>query len=170
MKIEINKVVSLAYELQSENESGKKSFVENVGSDQPMVFLFGASGFPEKFEEELVGLEEGAAFDFMLDSDEAFGDLDEEAVVRLPIDVFKIDGKFDASKFKVGTFVPMSDAEGHRMQGKVLDVSEIDLQIDFNHPLAGLNLHFKGKVLEVRDATKEEIDHGHVHGHGGHHH
>jgi FKBP-type peptidyl-prolyl cis-trans isomerase SlyD len=61
------------------------------------------------------------------------------------------------------------DDEGNRMNGKVVKVEGENVLMDFNHPLAGHHLHFKGAVVEVREATAEELSHGHVHtGHGGH--
>ncbi len=170
MKIEKNKVVAVAYDLQAKDREGNVEVSEKVNAQEPMVFLFGSSGLPEKFEEELDGLSNGSEFKFVISSDEAYGDFEEEAVVNLSKEIFKIDGDFDESKFQVGTFVPMSDADGNFLRGKVLAVNQNELTIDFNHPLAGLNLEFQGKVVEVREATAEELDHGHVHGPGGHHH
>jgi len=64
----------------------------------------------------------------------------------------------------------MHDQEGNRMQGLVVEITDTFVKMDFNHPLAGKNLHFIGEVLEVRPASLEELSHGHVHGPGGHHH
>jgi FKBP-type peptidyl-prolyl cis-trans isomerase SlyD len=64
----------------------------------------------------------------------------------------------------------MTDNEGNRLQGKVLEIEDENIIMDFNHPLAGKNMHFKGEVVGIRDATAEEMEHGHVHGEGGHHH
>ena len=61
----------------------------------------------------------------------------------------------------------MMDAEGRRLNGKVLDILEEAVQMDFNHPMAGNDLFFKGQVTEVRTATEEELNHGHVHQAGG---
>ncbi|HEY8400423.1 MAG TPA: FKBP-type peptidyl-prolyl cis-trans isomerase [Cytophagaceae bacterium] len=170
MKVEKNKVVTITYELRTADEKGNKSLVEKVEIENPMVILFGASGLPDKFETELEGLSVGESFEFQLESDEAYGDFDSEAVVRLPLDVFKINGEFDAENFHVGMFVPMSDEEGNMLQGKILEITNSDIQMDFNHPLAGKDLYFIGKIEGVRDASPEELDHGHVHGPGGHHH
>jgi FKBP-type peptidyl-prolyl cis-trans isomerase SlyD len=170
MKIEKNKVVSVSYELSTTDPSGKNVMIEKTDKDHPMTFLFGHSGLPEKFEAELDGLNEGDPFKFVLDSEEAYGDFEQEALVRLPLDIFKVDGAFNKEDFPVGRMVPMSDPEGNIMQGKVVEVTGNDIQMDFNHPLAGMNLHFNGSVLKVRDASQEEIAHGHVHGEGGHHH
>jgi FKBP-type peptidyl-prolyl cis-trans isomerase SlyD len=170
MKIEKNKVVSVTYELSTIDPTGKNVLIENAGKDHPMVFLFGHSGLPEKFEAELDGLNVGDKFKFVLESDEAYGDFENEAVVRLPLDIFKVEGKFNVEDFPVGKMVPMSDPEGNIMQGKVVEVTDKDIQMDFNHPLAGMPLHFTGSVMDVRDASSDEISHGHVHGEGGHHH
>ena len=64
----------------------------------------------------------------------------------------------------------MMDDDGNQMYGLVLEVTDAHVAMDFNHPLAGNDLHFIGEVLEVREASKEELDHGHVHGEHGHHH
>jgi FKBP-type peptidyl-prolyl cis-trans isomerase SlyD len=66
--------------------------------------------------------------------------------------------------------LPMADNEGHHMQAKVVEVGEEMVTMDFNHPLAGMVMHFEGKIESVRPATAEELSHGHVHGDGGHQH
>jgi FKBP-type peptidyl-prolyl cis-trans isomerase SlyD len=72
--------------------------------------------------------------------------------------------------FQVGAMIPMSDNEGNHLSGKILSITDENVQMDFNHPLAGTDLHFEGSILEVRAATQEELDHGHVHGEHGHQH
>lgn len=170
MVIENNKVVYLSYELSIDNQSDEMVMVEKVNEENPFVFLFGASGLPEGFEKQLLSLSTGDAFDFVVQPEEGYGDIDENAIVELPIDIFKIDGEVDNELLKPGNFVPMTDGEGHRLQGKVVEVNDEVVTMDFNHPLAGMNMHFVGKVLKVRDASPEEIAHGHVHGEGGVHH
>jgi len=170
MKITKNAVVALTYDLKINDEEGKKETVEKVETDQPMVFLFGCSGLPEKFEMELDGKEEGENFQFELNSEDAYGAYDEEAVVKLPTDVFKVDDKFNPEDFTEGTVVPMTDQDGNMLKGRVLEIDAEGLLMDFNHPLAGHNLFFEGKVENVRMANAEELEHGHVHGAGGHHH
>jgi FKBP-type peptidyl-prolyl cis-trans isomerase SlyD len=64
----------------------------------------------------------------------------------------------------------MTDAEGNQLLGKVMQITDKFVEMDFNHPLAGYDLHFIGEVLDVREASAEELDHGHVHGPHGHHH
>jgi FKBP-type peptidyl-prolyl cis-trans isomerase SlyD len=71
---------------------------------------------------------------------------------------------------KVGNTLPMTDNEGNRLQGVVEEITDVHVRMDFNHPLAGQDLRFKGIVLDIRDASAEELAHGHVHGPHGHHH
>jgi FKBP-type peptidyl-prolyl cis-trans isomerase SlyD len=89
--------------------------------------------------------------------------------VRIPIEIFTQHGPLDKNRFAMGAIIPMQDQHGNRMYGKILKITESDIQMDFNHPLAGQDLFFKGMILDVRQATIEEIAHGHVHGPGGHH-
>ncbi len=133
-------------------------------------FLYGNSGLPEGFEKKLNGLEQGEKFNFYLTVEEGFGEKDEEAVIYLPKEAFKVDGKIDEELLQEDNFVPMMDERGHQVQGKILKIEKKEVLVDFNHPLVDMNLHFVGKVEEVREATPEEISHGHVHGEGGHHH
>ena len=170
MTVDTNKVVSLTYELKVDDESGEQTLVEKVERDNPMVILYGQSGLPERFEENIQGMQEGDTFEFSIEPEEGYGEFDEEAIVELPKDVFKVNGKVDNELLQIGNFIPMTNDEGHRLQGKVLEVNENSVTMDFNHPLAGVNMHFKGQIIGVRDASQEELSHGHAHGPGGHHH
>jgi FKBP-type peptidyl-prolyl cis-trans isomerase SlyD len=170
MTVNDNKVVSLTYELRTDDENGQQTLVEKVEQDNPMVFLYGVSGLLERFEDNIKGLSIGDRFEFSIDPEEGYGEFDEEAVVNLPKDVFKVNGTVDNTMLQPGNFIPMTDNEGNRLQGRVLEIEEDSILMDFNHPLAGKNMHFKGEVVGIRDATSEELAHGHVHGEGGHHH
>ncbi|KAA9325874.1 peptidylprolyl isomerase [Hymenobacter busanensis] len=170
MQIADNKVVTLTYDLSVTNDEQEKMLVEKAEADSPMVFLFGMSGLPEEFEQQLQGKNPGDTFAFSLSPEDGYGDYDQNALVDLPKNVFEIDGKIDTEMLQAGNYLPMSDNQGNQLQGKVVAVTDDTVQMDFNHPLAGMTMHFEGKVVDVRDATKEELDHGHVHGEGGHHH
>lgn len=169
-QISANKVVTITYDLSVTDENQEKVLVESADTDAPMVFLFGQSGLPEEFERQLDGKNSGDAFSFSLTPEQAYGDYDEQAVVDIPRNVFEIDGQTDEEMLQVGNFLPMADNQGHHMQGKVVEIGTDAIKMDFNHPLAGMVMHFDGKVAEVREATAEEMDHGHVHGEGGHQH
>jgi FKBP-type peptidyl-prolyl cis-trans isomerase SlyD len=170
MKIEKNRVVTLTYELRIKDENGEQSLIETANEEQPMVFIFGMSGLPDQFESELEGKGEGDTFDFTLPSEGGYGDYDDNALVDLPLNVFQVEGSVPDNMLEPGNFIPMADSEGNQLQGRVVEVSEETVKMDFNHPLAGKDLNFKGKVEKIREATEEEIDHGHVHGPGGHQH
>ncbi len=170
MKVAKNTVVALTYELKVNDDEGTKQLIEKVETDHPMTILFGQSGLPERFESEIEGMEQGDSFSFEIEVGDAYGEYEEEAVVKLPKDVFNVDGKFNEEDFPVGSMVPMTDQEGNMLRGRVLDIESDALIMDFNHPLAGHNLYFEGKIEMVRLATADELDHGHAHGPGGHHH
>lgn len=168
MTIQKNSVVSVTYELHTNDTQQKNIFIEKADKENPLTFLFGTGGMIVGFEKNLNGLKTGDQFDFHIPSAEAYGVYDLQAVVQLPKEIFKTEGMIDKEILQVGNIVPMADNEGNRMEGKVLEVEETKVKMDFNHPLAGKDLHFKGEVIAVRDATKEEMAHGHVH--DGHHH
>jgi len=172
MTIATNKVVSVMYKLTvSDNNFQSEELVEETAPESPFTFLFGSGGLLEEFESNLNGLSTGASFDFKITADNGYGHASQENVVRIPIDAFKAPGEdLDTEAVAPGNFLPMVDDQGNHMQGLVLEVGAEFVVMDFNHPLAGKDLHFVGSVIEIRDASAEEIAHGHVHGPGGHHH
>ena len=170
MRIEKNKVVVLSYNLSIPDEEGEMDLVETVTDAEPMAFIFGHSGLPEGFEEQLSGLSVGDAFDFTIDPEGGYGEFDPEAVVELPKEIFQMDDVDQDELLEIGNIIPMTNEEGERLQGQVLEVKDDVVVMNFNHPLAGKSMHFEGTVLLVREATREELDHGHVHGPGGVHH
>lgn len=165
MIAEKNSVVSIVYELRNGSKEGE--VVESLNNDNPLTFLFGTGGLLPKFEENLNGLTSGDNFEFLLRSEDAYGPVVESAIVHVPKSVFEVDGKIDEALMKIGNTVPMMDAEGRRLNGKVTSIDAEAVEMDFNHPMAGNDLHFKGEVTEVRTATEEELSHGHIHAGGG---
>ena len=168
MGIKKNKVVALTYVLKYDDASGET--IEVADNRDPLSFLFGNGGMLPKFEKNLSSLKAGDHFEFTLSKDDAYGDFTEEAIVELSKDIFRLEGKLDEDMLKPGSFIPMQDQDGHPLQGKVLSVDDNNVKMDFNHPMAGKNLHFKGEIIDIRDASDEELSHGHVHGNGGHQH
>lgn len=155
MEIARNKFVSLSYQLRLNGAEG--DLVEETGESNPLQFVFGAGKMIEMFEKKLEGLQQGDDFSFKLKSDEAYGEVNTDAIVDLPKNIFEVNGQIDESLLKIGNMVPMQDASGNRLNGIVLEVTDNTVKMDFNHPLAGDDLHFAGKVLEVRDATESEL-------------
>jgi len=168
MQIETNTVVSLKYKL-SNHTTGEQ--IEITDESNPLVFLYGVGSLIPDFETNLKGKVSGDAFDFAIPAANAYGVPSEEEVVMIPANIFHDEqGNFDHEMFKIGALIPMSDSQGNHMRGKILEIKDDVVKMDFNHPLAGTDLHFEGTVLEVREATADEIAHGHVHGPHGHHH
>lgn len=155
MAISKNKMVSLTYDLRIGSAEGE--MIEQATAERPLTFIFGAGLMLPKFEALLEGMEQGKSFDINLASADAYGQIDENAIVDLPKTIFILDGKFDEEIIKVGNTVPMMSSNGQRMNGIVLEVSDEVIKMDFNHPLAGEDLFFSGDILEVREATDEEI-------------
>ncbi len=148
-------MVTLIYDLKIDDQNGE--MIEQTTEERPLKFLYGAGLMLPKFESELTGLKDGDPFEIKLRHDEAYGEVNENAIVDLPKHIFVVDGKFDTDFIKVGNAIPMMSGGGQRLNGLVLAVEEESVRMDFNHPLAGEDLYFKGKILEVRSATEEEI-------------
>ncbi len=157
MIIEKNKMVSVTYELKYDDADAE--LIEKVEKDSPLTFLFGAGNMLEHFEKNLEGLKVGDIFDFKLTSEQAYGPVTEDAVVNVPMNAFEVDGKVDPELIALGNAIPMMDSYGNKLHGIVLEVANDEVRMDFNHPLAGEDLHFKGKVIEVRDARPDEMNH-----------
>ena len=155
--LEIGKyaMVTLTYNLHVDDENGE--MVEQATEAQPLQFLYGEGAMLPKFESQLAGLREGEPFTIKLSKNDAYGEVNEEAVVELPKHVFLVGGKFDDELIKVGNTVPMMSSNGQRLNGMVLEVNDDIVTMDFNHPLAGEDLFFAGKVLAVREASDEEV-------------
>lgn len=155
MKIEKNKFVTLSYELRTGSAEGE--IVEKTDSAAPLRFLFGSGRMLEKFESGLEGLESGADFTIFIPCVDAYGELNKEAIVDLPKNIFVVNGQERTDLLVVGNHIPMMGANGQRLDGIVLEVTGDHVKMDFNHPLAGEDLYFSGRVIEVRDATEAEI-------------
>ncbi len=168
MKVGKNKVVTLTYTLRFDNNEGE--VIQQVNDDRPFVHLFGNGTLLPTFEANLDGLEAEGSFAFGLTPKDGYGDFTDEAIIELEKSIFEKDGKVDEELVKVGNMITMQDQEGRPIDGRVMEVKDDKVIMDFNHPLAGKDLHFSGKVLEIRDASEEELSHGHVHGEGGHQH
>ena len=160
MKIELGKFVALSYDLYGSetDENGKEELIERAPEEQPFTFIYGYQQILDAFEKQLAGKSKGDAFDFTLSPDEAYGEFDEDRVVDVPKNVFEVDGKFDTQKVYVNAALPMMDTEGNHLYGTVVDIDNDVVKMDFNHPFAGETLHFVGKIVEVRDATLEELN------------
>lgn len=161
MVITKDKVVSVLYELRHADNGNE--LIEKVNENNPLEYIQGHGNLLPKFEAQLEGLKVGDKFDFILKSEDAYGPVAKEAIVDVPISVFVVDGQIDEELLTIGNVIPMMDNQGNRFNGKVLEVGLENVKMDFNHPLAGADLHFIGEVIGVRDATPDELSHGHLH-------
>lgn len=170
MTITKNKVVAVNYHLSSHVENEAPELVEQTSKEHPFVFLFGGGQLLPDFEKNLVNKKVGDTFDFQITPASGYGLADKEMIVKIPKEAFHVDGKFDEERVKEGEELMMNDADGNQLMGFVAEIGNDYVVMDFNHPLADHHLHFVGEILDIREATAEELDHGHVHGPGGHHH
>ncbi len=163
-----DKIVSLNYRLFEDSVKGNK--VEETYGREPLTFIYGKGMMIPKFEENITNLKANDKFSFTLKPAEAYGEITAEALVDIDKNIFEVDGKIDESLLAIGNAIPMKDSNGGRLDGIVKEVTADKVKMDFNHPMAGKTLYFEGEVVEVRDATAEELSHSHVHGEGEHHH
>ena len=153
-----NKFIAVAYKLYT-GEGDERHLVEETKQGQPFSFISGFGFALDKFEDIITETAQGQDFSFTLTKDEAYGDYHDDYVLDLERDVFSINGHFDHEHIYKDAIVPLQNEEGHRFNGRVVEVGEEKVKIDLNHPLAGETLHFKGTVLENRDATEAEVNH-----------
>ncbi len=163
MKIGKDTVVGVNYELDVD---GQKL---DASGDTPLTYLHGHGMMIPGFESRLEGLSIGENYDFMVPAIEGYGEFNENAIAELEKEIFLIDGNMSTEVFE-GAQLQLTNQDGQPMVGVVKSISDDKVTMDFNHQLAGKDLHFTGSIAEIRKATSEEIEHGHVHGPGGHQH
>ena len=165
MVVEKNKVVSFTYELKLRNSKGES--IQKVDRSKPLRILFGRGNLLEYFEKNIEGLKKDSHFEFTLKSEESYGPYNEKAIAEFDKSVFTKEGELDEELLVVGDYMPMENDDGLPFNGKILEVTNSKVKMDFNHPLAGQDLYFKGRVLDIRNATKPEIETGMVASVGG---
>lgn len=158
--IKKDSVVTLSYSLK--NNDGTE--LDQAGADQPLVYLHGNGQIIPGLETNLEGLNSGDKKDVSIQPEEAYGNIN-------PSLVMEIERKNFPPDVDIQPGMQFSADMGEKQQiFTVLSVGENEVKIDANHPLAGETLHFSIEVLEVRDATKEELEHGHAHTGNEHNH
>ncbi len=160
MQITSGKVVSIDYTLTDD----KNTTIDTSKGGEPLAYIHGSGQIIAGLEKALDGKKAGDALQVKVSPEEGYGLRDDEKVIV--IERSKIQG---VPNLKEGMQLQASGGAG----AQVVTVKKIageEVTLDANHPLAGENLNFDVTVREVRDATAEEVSHGHVHGPGGHHH
>lgn len=173
-KITAGKFVTLAYDIRVIAPDGEVS-VFTFTDDKPDTFVFGNEpGMLPAFMSNIEGLAAGEKFDFTVAPENAFGKPDPEMVIDVPREVFVVDGEFDSEMVQVDNRLPMRFEGGQMLYGRVVEITDTHVKMDFNHELAGETIRYEGTVLGVRDATADELnpphhcgcgcDHGHADG------
>ena len=158
MNINNKKVVSFHYILKNDQGEEIESSRER---ENPMIYLHGAGNIIPGLEKAMEGKAAGDQFEVTVGPAEAYGERNEGAIQRVPAKHFG-----EGRRLKPGQLVILNTQQGPR-QVTVLKVGRFNIDVDANHPLAGQSLTFDVEVTDVRDATEEEVSHGHVHGPGG---
>jgi len=162
MKLEANTVGSILFTLRAGSYDG--DVIEKIPEIAPFEFIYGIGAMLPAFEEKLQGLEAGDKFKFFIKSEDAYGSYEEGMQVEFDKSLFVDNaGNFLEEEVVLDNYIPMKDEEGNLLNGKVVLIEDNSVKLDFNHPLADMDLYFEGNVLGVRAATPDEIEHGHVH-------
>lgn len=166
--IAINKVVSFHYRLAEVNEEGERDgWREESHGGQPLYYLHGFHNVVVGLEKALEGKKKGDSIEITLKPDEAYGERRPNSTQRVPIKHLQFPGK--VKKILPGMPAAVETNQGRRSV-VIVKAGKFNADVDFNHPLAGRTLYYEVQVEDVRDASAEEIAHGHVHGVGGHQH
>lgn len=158
-QIEDNVVVTLQYKLWLDDGE----MVEESDADDPLVYLHGHDNIIPGLERALQGMRVGDKKRIVVEPEDAYGEYDPDDVEELALSALPPE-----LSPEVGMVLAMEDSEGHEFEAVVTDLDEDMITLDFNHPMAGERLTFEVSITELREASREELDHGHVH--SGHHH
>lgn len=159
LKIATDKVVSIHYTLTNDSSE----VLDSSSGGDPLVYLHGSGTIVPGLEKELEGRGVGDKLEVVVDPENGYGEREGPGPQPIPI------GVFEGVDVEAGMSFVVEDEDGDQMPLWVVEVAGEQVMVDGNHPLAGETLHFSVEVVSIRDATDEEIEHGHVH-EGGHHH
>ncbi len=160
MQIADKTVVQINYTLK--NDSGE--VLDSSEGQEPLAFLCGAQNIIPGLENALLGKQVGDKLDVRVEPSEGYGEVHEEMIQKVPKENFE-----GVDSVEVGMQF-MAQAPWGEQPVTVIKVEEDGVTLDGNHPMAGQILNFSVEVVEVREASEEEVEHGHSHGAGGHHH
>lgn len=146
-------VVSMEYTLHVENEE-----IDSSKGQDPLQFLVGHGNIISGLEREMMGMKVGESKDVVIQPADAYGEFDEEAYMDVPRTEFPSDMQIEE-----GSELTVRDDSGQSRYARIDTIDGDTVRLNFNHPLAGDELHFNVKVVDLREPTAEELSHGHVH-------
>ena len=147
-------VVSIEYTLTVDGE-----VIDASEENDPLEYLQGYQNIIPGLERELAGMKIGESKEVTVQPKDGYGEQDPEAVIEVPRREFPKD-----FEVKPGIELQLQNQDGELMNAVIVSISTSTVKLDLNHPLAGKDLHFRVTIVDLRDATEEEITHGHVHG------
>ena len=157
--VEDGVVVSMEYTLHVDGE-----LLDSSDGQGPLQFLAGYGNIIPGLEEEMRGMKIGDNKDVVVEPKNGYGEFDDEAFMKVPRTDFPKE-----MPMEVDTELTVRDEEGNSRYARVESIEDDNVTLNFNHPLAGDELHFHVKVVALREPTEEELEHGHVHEEGHHH-
>jgi FKBP-type peptidyl-prolyl cis-trans isomerase SlyD len=158
--VQKNVVVSMEYTLHVDNEE-----IDSSKGQPPLEFLAGHGNIISGLEREIIGMKVGESKDVVILPADGYGEFDEDAYMDVPRGEFPQDMPVEE-----GLELTVRDDAGQARYARVDNIEGDTVTLNFNHPLAGDELHFNVKVVSLREPTTEELEHGHVHQEGEHHH
>lgn len=161
MSLKENQAVTIHYSVK--DDKGNK--VDSSEGKAPLSFISGQNQVIPGMEENINGMLIGSKKTFTVQPEDAYGEYNEKAVQTVDKKEFPPEVKLEA-----GLNYVMNDGKGGQIPFVIAEVTDENVTLDFNHPLAGIPLTFDVELVDIREATKEELEHGHVHGAHGHNH
>jgi len=161
MKVANHHVIGIEYTLKD----GKGEVLDSNEGSEPLLYIQGLGQIVDGLEKALDGKSLGDNLEVKVSAEDGYGVFDDELIQKVPRSEFK-----DMEPLEEGMEIVVEDEDGEDQVMSITDISPDEVTLDGNHPLAGQELNFKVRIASVRAATQDEIEHGHAHGEGGHHH
>lgn len=159
LKVQDGQVVSMEYTLHVDGE-----LLDTSEGREPLQFVTGKGNIISGLEREMIGMGVGDSKNVVVAPAEGYGEHDEKAYMDVARNQFP-----EQIPMKIGTELQVRNQSGQPMYARIENVEDESVRLNFNHPLAGKELHFDVKVVGLRDATEEELQHGHAHQEGHSH-
>ncbi len=159
-KVQAGRVVAMDYTLHVDGEK-----IDSSEGREPLEYLQGAGNIIPGLEREITGMEVGESKQVVVSPADGYGESDPEAFIEVPRSEFPSD-----IPLELGLELQVQDPSGNPMYARIDAITDESVRLDFNHPLAGKELHFSVQIVGLREPTDEELDHGHVHSDDEHEH